>query len=162
MTNWGYGDENNDSQAGEENELTGPKALRDAYKSLKAQNDELNAKLTGFLEDQRKQKMGQVFESLGVPGAASLYQGDADPEKAKAWVETMRATFGGTAQGVTPTPSAPALSPDQQHQLQQMTEAGQHGTPQGNMDAAAAALGSATDLNSILAAMANINGHSGG
>src|SRR6478609_7400078 len=92
MTEWGYENNEQNTQAG--NNLDGPKALRDAYDAMKKQNDELTQKLTSFLEDQNKQKMATVFESLGVPGAVSVYQGDADPEKARQWVESMQSVFG--------------------------------------------------------------------
>lgn len=156
MTQWGYDDSDN---AGQDNnsELDGPKALRDAYKALKAQNDELNQKLTSFLEDQSKAKVSQVFESLGIPGAANLYQGPADPEKAKEWATSMQSVFGTGNQGA-PAPvadSQPALTQDQQAQYQRMTEAGQNGTPLGGMEAAQAAVGDATDIAGLIAAFGN-------
>jgi hypothetical protein len=145
---WGY--ESNESQTG--NNLDGPKALRDAYDKLKLQNESLNEKLTSFLEDQQKQKLAGVFESLGVPGAATVYQGDADPEKAKAWVESMRGVFGsGSAQGNTPTPAAPAFTQDQQAALQAVTQAGFDGVPMGNFEAAAAAVGQANSIEELIA-----------
>lgn len=143
---WGYED-----NAGQGENLDGPKALRDAYAALKKQNEELNGKLTSFLEDQRRAKMASVFESLGVPGAAQVYQGDADPEKAKAWVESMRGVFGnGSAQG-DPAPAAPAFTQDQQAALQQMTQAGSDGVPMGNFEAASAAVGQANSIDELIA-----------
>lgn len=154
MNEWGY-DDNDNSQTGEN--LDGPKALREAYAALKKQNESLNEKLTGFLEDQQKQKLAGVFESLGVPQAASVYQGEADPEKAKAWVESMRGVFGGNAGAVDPAPVQSAVTDDQQAALQRMTEAGQSGTPMGSFEAAQAGVGGANDLDSLLAAMKNLN-----
>lgn len=146
--NWGY--DNTDASQGEN--LDGPKALRDAYAAMKKQNEELNSKLTSFLEDQQKQKLAGVFESLGVPGAATVYQGDADPEKAKAWVESMRGVFGsGSAQGIDPTPAAPAFSQDQQAALQRMNDAGSDGVPMGNFEAAASAVGQANSIEELIA-----------
>lgn len=149
---WGYESENLD-----ESQMNGPKALRDAYKALKQQNDELNSKLTSFLESQQKQQMSTVFTTLGVPGAADLYQGEPDPEKAKAWVDTMRGVFGsGTAQGeVAPVSSPPAITDDQQAALQRMTEAGQSGVPMGNIDAAQAGVNGAGNLQELIAAFQN-------
>lgn len=150
---WGY-----DSNDGlDENQMDGPKALREAYKALKAQNTELNQKLTSFLESQQKQQMSAVFTTLGVPGAADLYQGEPDPEKAKAWVDTMRGVFGsGTAQGeVAPVSTQPAITDDQQAALQRMTEAGQAGVPMGNIDAAQAGVNGASNLQELLAAFQN-------
>lgn len=149
---WGYESENLD-----ESQMNGPKALRDAYKALKQQNDELNSKLTSFLESQQKQQLSTVFTTLGVPGAADLYQGEPDPEKAKAWVDTMRGVFGsGTAQGeVAPVSSPPAITDDQQAALQRMTEAGQSGVPMGNIDAAQAGVNGAGNLQELIAAFQN-------
>ena len=153
---WGY-DNTNDASQGEN--LDGPKALRDAYKALKAQNDELNSKLTSFLEDQTKQKLSGVFESLGVPGAAQVYQGEPDPEKAKQWVETMRGVFAGNAQGnpAQEFQEQSGLEPDAAAQLQRMTEAGQHGVPMGNIEIAASNLGSVTSTDDIVALMRKLS-----
>lgn len=150
--NWGF--ENNEN-AGQGENLDGPKALRDAYAAMKKQNEELNSKLTSFLEDQQKQKLAGVFESLGVPGAATVYQGDADPEKAKAWVESMRGVFGtGSAQGSNPTPAVPAFTQDQQAALQAVTNAGHEGVPMGNFEAAASAVGQANSIEELIAGFA--------
>lgn len=146
---WGYAD----NEIQDDSQLNGPKALRDAYKALKQQNDELNQKLTSFLETQQRQQLETVFTSLGVPGAASLYQGEPDPEKAKAWVDTMKATFGnGIVQGEnTPAPtSQPAITDDQQAQYEAMTQAGATGTPMGNFDSAAASVNSATSMQDLI------------
>lgn len=162
MTNWGFDEDNDDAGQGS-NHTDGPKALRDAYEAMKKRNEELDAKLTGFLKGQEKQKLATVFQSLGAPGAENLYQGEADPEKAKAWVETMRGVFGGSnAQGVTPVadsiPAAnPGLEAPVQEQFQRMTEAGQSGTPTGNMDAAQASIGDASNINDLIAAFDRMN-----
>lgn len=150
---WGI-DSNADSDL--DNHNNGPKALRDAYEAMKKQNDELKNGLASIQNELRSQKVSAVFDSLGIPGAASLYQGEPDPEKAKAWAESMRGVFGGGSPGGTTPPAdstpAPALEAGQQEQLQRMTEAGQHGTPVGNIDAAFAAVGDATDVNGLIAA----------
>lgn len=160
MTQWGYEDNEHGNQ-GDNTELSGPKALRDAYDAMKKQNDELNQKLTSFLEEQAQQKMATVFESLGVPGAQAVYQGPNDPQKAKEWVETMRQTFGGTSQGNGPggqqeqQQEAPTLPPSMQAQYERMTQAGQEGQPLGNFEAAHAAVNDATDLNGLIQAFQN-------
>lgn len=151
---WGYGNDDNADQ-GSNHELTGPKALRDAYEAMKEQNKQLQEGLASIQKDLRAQKVSSVFESLGVPGAASVYQGDPDPEKAREWVNSMRSVFGNGDQGSSPhvtdsSPVAPALSGEQQAQLQRMTEAGQSGVPMGNMDAAFAAVGDATNLQALI------------
>lgn len=150
---WGY----EDSDAGiQDNTLNGPKALREAYAALKKQNDELNATLTSFIEDQKKQKVATVFETLGVPQAAQLYKGDADPQKAAEWIQSMQAVFGGN-QGTTPqvAAAAPSLSSETQDQFQRMTQAGAEGVQMGTIEAANSAAASATSLDDLKAIWAN-------
>lgn len=159
MTNWGY-DDSDAMDLGNDTELSGPKALRDAYAAMKKQNDELNQKLTSFLEEQSKQKMATVFESLGVPGAQAAYQGPNDPQKAKEWVESMRSVFGGGNPGQNPAVAeqqeqAPVVTGDAAAQYQRMTEAGQHGTPITTTEAAFQAVGNATDINDLIAQFQN-------
>lgn len=150
---WGY--ENTDNNASQGENLDGPKALRDAYKALKAQNEELNTTLTSFINEQKQQKLAGVFESLGVPEAAKVYSGDADPEKAKAWVESMRGVFGGgnPTQGTQPQ----GIDPAQAEQLQRMTEAGQNGTPMGNFEIAASNMSSVNSTDDIVALMRSLS-----
>lgn len=158
MTNWGFdGNDDELNGLGNDSELNGPKALRDAYAALKKQNDDLNAKLTSFLEDQQKSKVQTVFENLGIPDAANVYQGPADPKAAEEWAKSMKQLFGGNQTG-TPVVAdpEPVLNSDTQAQFQRMTEAGQQGVPLGNVEAAAGAVGDATDLKSLLAAMQNL------
>jgi hypothetical protein len=123
MSNWGY-DDNDSTQAG--NNLDGPKALREAYDKLKSQNEELNAKLTSFLESQETQKVASVFESLGVPGAQEHYKGDANPEAIASWVNNMKATFGGQVAPATEVHESvqPTLTPEQQGSFQSFMSAG--------------------------------------
>lgn len=157
MSNWGY-DDNDNAQAG--NNLDGPKALREAYDKLKQQNDDLNTKLTSFLEDQQKQQLGRVFNALGVPAAQQHYKGDADPQAIEAWVNDMKATFGGSsaAPASEPVTSQPTMNPAEQHQYNMMVQAGQNEAPLGNFEAAQTGLSAATDVNSLIAAMAKLNG----
>lgn len=157
MTNWGY--DNDDAlDLGTSNEANGPKALRDAYEAMKKQNEELNQKLTSFLEEQTQQKMATVFESLGVPGAQAAYQGPNDPQKAKEWVDTMRSVFGGgQPQQVAEQPTSPTLPPSMQAQFERMNQAGTEGTPVGNFEAAQAALNDASDMQGLINSFSNLN-----
>lgn len=152
---WGYDD--NDGQSADNTAAETPKALRDAYQALKKQNEELNGKLTSFLESQQKERLSSVFSELGVPGAADLYTGEPDPEKARAWAESMRAAFGsGNAQGAsTPAavPTPPALDGQTQQQYQQMTQAGVDGNAVTSFEAASAGVASANNLQELMAAM---------
>ena len=157
MTNWGF--EDNDASQGN-TEGNGPKALRDAYEAMKKQNDELTQKLTSFLEDQQRQKMATVFESLGVPGAQNVYQGEADPEKAKAWVESMRGVFGGQPQQAAETQQQaiePKLPASMQAQFERLSQAGADGAPLGNVEAAQAAVNDASDTQALINSFKQMN-----
>ncbi len=157
MTNWGYENNDDNTQAG--NTPDGPKALRDAYDALKKQNEDLNSKLTSFLESQAKQQKASMFEALGVPGAADLYTGEADPEKAKAWIQSMQSVFGNA--GGNPAPvvnSEPALSDAQKHQMQMMSQAGQGEAALGSFEAAQTGIGGANSIDDLLVAMKNLQG----
>lgn len=158
MTQWGYEDNDN---AGQDNdtELNGPKALRDAYAALKKQNEETTAMVRELLNEKKQSQIAAVFESLGAPQAAKVYTGEPDPAKAKEWFDTMSSVFGnGSVPGSNPATavdSTPAISPEQQAQLQRMTEAGQSGVPMGNMDAAFAAVNGADNLKDLIAGFQN-------
>lgn len=149
---WGY--EENQQQA---QQLDGPKALRDAYEAQKKQNEEILAKLAAMETERAREKVSSVFSELGVPDAAKLYQGEPDPEKAKAWAESMKAAFGTsntqeqTQASVTPTAS-PLGDASTQQQFEQISQAGQGATPLGNFQAAEAAVGTAGNLNDLIAA----------
>lgn len=155
MSDWGF--ESNDGANLGNTEGNGPKALRDAYEAMKKQNDELNQKLTSFLEEQQKQKMATVFESLGVPGAQSVYQGEADPEKAKAWVDSMRSVFGAAAPTAAEQPAQPTLPPSMQSQFERMNAAGADAQALGNVEAAQAAINNATDPQALINAFNNMH-----
>lgn len=152
MSDWGFEDNGNGANLGNNTEGNGPKALRDYAAELKKQNDELSAQLTSFLEEQRAEKMATVFESLGVPGAQAVYQGPNDPTKVKEWVDSMRSVFGGgqPQQAATEQPITPTLPPSMQAQYERLSQAGQDGVPVGNVEAAHAAVNDATDLQGII------------
>ena len=156
MSEWGF---ENDNAGQGNNEPEGPKALRDAYNKQKQQLDDLTQKLTSFMEREEKQKMASVFESLGVPGAQAVYQGEADPEKAKAWVESMRGVFGnGQPPAVEPQQATePKLPPSMQAQFERMSQAGSDGHPLGNVEAAQAAVNDATDLQGLINSFKQMN-----
>jgi hypothetical protein len=153
VTNWGF--ENEEESQGNPN-LSGPKALRDAYDAMKQQNKDLSDGLAAIQKDLRDAKIASTFEALGVPGAKDLYQGDADPAKVTEWVTTMKNTFGGQNPGTpeaTPPVPEPILNGEQAAQFQRMTEAGQMGTPLGSMEQAQANVNDATDLSALIEAM---------
>ena len=157
MSNWGFEGNDDANGLGNSTEGNGPKALRDAYEAMKKQNDELNQKLTSFLEEQQTAKMATVFESLGVPGAQAVYQGPADPQKAKEWVDTMRATFGGgQPQQAAEVATPPALPASMQSQFERLTAAGSEGNPVGNVEAAQAAVNDANDIQGLINSFKNI------
>lgn len=156
MSNWVFED-NDAANLGNGNEANGPKALRDAYEAMKKQNEELNQKLTSFLEEQTRSKMATVFESLGVPGAQDVYQGPADPEKAKAWVESMRGVFGGAAPAAAEQSTQPKLPESMQAQFERLSQAGNDGAALGNVEAAQAAVNDANDVQALINSFKNLH-----
>lgn len=148
---WGY-DDNEQNQPGHND---GPKALRDAYDAQKKANQEIMAELAAIRQERATEKLSSVFSKLGVPDAAKLYTGEPDPEKARTWVESMRATFGsGNAQGDAPVvPTPPVLDEQTQQQYQQMASAGADGNPVTSMEAAQSSVSAAGNLQELMAAM---------
>jgi len=150
---WGY-DDNEQTEPGHND---GPKALRDAYAAQKKANEEIMAELAAIRQERATEKLSSVFSELGVPDAAKLYTGEPDPEKARAWAESMRAAFGsGNAQGATTpaaVPTPPALDGQTQQQYQQMTQAGVDGNAVTSFEAASAGVASAQNLQELMAAM---------
>lgn len=158
MSNWGIEDDTN--LAGD-SDATGPKALRDAYAALKAQNKELADGLAAVNKQLRDSTVAGTLSELGIPAtAASEYKGEADPTKVREWATTMQSIFGGGGSGEPNTPSVEAtqqgLDPATQQQLQQMQDAGQQGQPLGNFEAAAGRLNDATDINGLISAWSTI------
>jgi len=160
MSNWGFDDNGSANGLGNDTELDGPKALREAYNAMKKQNDELTSQLTSFLEEQRTAKMATVFESLGVPGAQSVYQGPADPAKAKEWVDSMRSVFGGgqPQEAATEQPATPTLPASMQSQFERLTQAGNNGQGLGNVEAAQAAVNDANDIQGLINSFRGLGG----
>lgn len=153
MTNWGYNDENELNQPENQNSGGG---LRQFAESVQAQNAELKKMIEDMQREREQEKLADTFRNLGVPGAEAVYNGD--PKKAEEWVNSMKSVFGGAQSNTsenTVQPQTPAIPQEQQQQYQQFTEAGQHGTPMGNMEAAQAAVNSATDINSLIQAFQN-------
>lgn len=154
MTNWGFDDGQTDDQGNSNN---GPGGLRQFAEKQQAENKELKDQLAQIQAQLRTQQLQSVFNELGVPGAVSLYQGDADPAKAKEWVDKMRSTFGGTTQGTPQTPEVevqqPVLPDALQAQMEAFTNAGQSGSPLGTVEQAYANVNDATDLQGLINAM---------
>lgn len=147
---WGYTDEN---EPQDQNLNNGPKPLRDAYKAMKDQNKELMDRLAALEQRAKQSTVADLIESQGVArSAAKYYQGDADPEHVTSWVNDLRGAFGGANPSTPEQAQQPVINQDQMNQYQRMTEAGQGGTPTGNMDAIAANLASAENLDQLLAA----------
>lgn len=155
MTQWGFNDDGDDGQPNNNSGQGG--GLRQFAEQVQQENKDLKAQLAEIQDTLRVQKLERTFDSLGVPGAAALYKGDADPEKMKTWVAEMQHVFGGAPapQSTTPpTPQTPAMTPEQQQQFQGMNEAGQQGQPLGSMEMAQAGVG---DANSVEDLIANFN-----
>lgn len=158
MTNWGFEDNGNTEEQGENN-FNGPNGLRKFAEKTQQENKDLKNQLQQIQDQLRKQELRTVFDDLGVPNALDVYQGEADPEKAKAWVENMRKTFGGNIQGTpgeTPTVDTvptESLPPMLQQQMEQFNNAGQQGQPLGSFEQASANVNDATDLQGLINAM---------
>lgn len=158
MTNWGF-ENDDDNGLGNNTELDGPKALRDAYAAQKKTIEDLSAKLTSFLEREEKSKVADVFKNLGIPGAENVYQGPADAKAAEEWAKSMQAVFGGgnggnpnVAEVETEQAAAPTLPPSMQAQFERFSQAGNDGQALGNVEAAAGAIGDASSTADIVAA----------
>jgi len=157
MSNWGIEDDS--ANLGGNNEMTGPKALRDAYEAMKQQNKELADGLAAVRRQLSQQTVSATLSELGVPtAAASLYTGDADPEKIKEWATTMRSVFGGQGTPSAPSdaPTSPAIGEEVARQLQSFNDAGASGTPLTNADAALGRINDATDIKSLLTAWSSM------
>lgn len=157
MSNWGFEDENGNAGQGNDTAQNGPKALRDAYEKQKATIESLEQKVATFIAREEKRQMASVFEALGVPGAQTVYQGEADPEKAKEWVESMKSVFGGAAPQAAEQPAAPTLPPSMQAQFERLSQAGNDGQALGNVEAAQAAVNDATSIEGLKAAFRNMH-----
>ncbi len=150
MNEWGY---NDDAANGQPNSNGGGDGLRRYAEAQSKENKELRDQLAAIQRDLAMQKVQSVFDSAGVPGAAALYQGDADPAKAQEWVTQLQSVFG--ASGGNPSTSTvqqePALSPEQQAQMQRMNDAGAAGVPLTSMEQALNTAGQVTNVNDLIA-----------
>lgn len=141
---------NYDSNAwDQQDEGNGKSGIRQYIESLEAKVKAIEEREAKVQADAAKAVKTATFESLGIkPTVASLYQGEANPDAIKSWVDDMRGAFGGAApeQGgqqdqTSQTPAEPVLNGDQQQQYQRMVEAGQGSADTSTM----------TDLQSRLA-----------
>ncbi len=162
MTNWGFDDGQTGDQGTYNNDSPG--GLRQFAEKTQRENKELKDQLEKIQQQLTQQSVQSIFNDLGVPAAAKQYNGEADPAKAKAWLDEQRSIFGGaTSEGTPMTPvvdTAPVetLTPTLQQQMEAFTQAGQQGTPLGTFEQANANVNDANDLNALLAAMRPFNG----
>ena len=157
MTNWGFDNSQTDDQGNYTNDSPG--GLRQFAEAQQKENKALKDQLALIQKQLSTQSVQSVFNELGVPGAASQYEGDADPDKIKTWVEDQRKIFGVPSQG---TPAAtpevdnkqqPVLPPMLQKQMEAFTQAGQQGQPLGTFEQAYANVNDANDLQGLINAM---------
>jgi len=123
----------------EESQLSGPKALRDAYERQKQEASELKNQLKTLTEKVRAQEVGELLTSKGIPKEAfSLFPKDIEvtDESVNSWVEKYGGLFGAPApkQEVKEeeTPASQEETPqkvdqDQLRQIQQVTSGGTPG-----------------------------------
>lgn len=131
--------------------------LRQFAEKVQEDNKALQAQLAAIQKELTSQKLQSVFDSAGVPGALAHYTGDADPEKAKAWITTMQGAFNASGTHV-PSSNAPApvdISPEQQAQFQNLNNAGAQGTPLGTIETALAGVSDASDLQGLISNFQN-------
>lgn len=156
MNEWGYNDDGANGQPNNNN--GGGDGLRRYAEAQSKENKELRDQLAAIQRDLAMQKVQSVFDSAGVPGASALYQGDADPAKAQEWVSQLQSVFGASG-GVSPqvptAPQPPALSPEQQAQMQRMNEAGAAGTPLTSMEQALNSAKQVTSMDELIANFQN-------
>lgn len=160
MSQW----DNIDTNDGSTPNPTDGGGLRQFAESVQSENKELKDRLATIERQLTQQKVQSVFDSAGVPGASAHYQGDADPEKAKAWIESMQQTFGTSSGTPVPTsqaPVVPALTPEQQAQYQNLNNAGSQGTPLGTIETAQAGVYDATDLQGLISNFQNASRSAG-
>jgi hypothetical protein len=151
---WGFDPNLNDENTFQD---TTPKGLRSWAESVQKNNVALQQQLADVQKQLKAQSISSVFEDLGVPrSAASLYQGDADPEAIKSWVTNVKTAFGmgdastGTIeQPVTPT--NPLLTPEAQAQLQNFNNAGSDGRPSTGLEDAQRGINTATSVQDLIA-----------
>lgn len=128
------------------------KGLRSWAESVKNENKALKDELSAIRADLRKQQAVNTFEDLGLPrAAASLYTGELTPDAVNAWATQMRTVFGGA--NPTPadqTPAAPALTAEQQQNLQNITQAGANSTPTSSIDDMLRAQNQATSIQDLI------------
>lgn len=151
MNEWGMNYDQTDGQPQNNNNSGG--GLRQFAEQQKQENQALKDQLAAIQRELAMQKVQSVFDSAGVPGAAALYQGDADPVKAKEWIDQVQSAFGASG-GIPPTstaPQPPVLSPEQQAQMQRMNEAGAAGTPLTSMEQAMNNVGQVNSQEDLIA-----------
>lgn len=151
MNSWGYDDSGTEQQPNNNDGSGG--GLRQFATKVQEENKALKDQLAAIQKRLDSQAIQSVFDSAGVPGAAALYQGDADPAKVNEWISSMKNAFG--ASGGTPPTSTvqqePVLSPEQQAQMQRMNEAGAAGTPLTTMEQALNNAGQVGNVNDLIA-----------
>ncbi len=117
----------------QQDEGNGKSGIRQYIESLESKLKNIESERAQEKANAEKAVKTATFESLGIkPTVASLYQGEANPDAIKSWVDDMRGAFG----GATPEPGVQTdqtsqrqmesvLNGDQQLQYQRMVEAGQ-------------------------------------
>jgi len=124
---------NYDNSAWEsQDEGNGKSGIRQYIESLEGKLKAIETERAQEKANAEKAVKTATFESLGIkPTVASLYNGEANPDAIKSWVNDMRGAFGGAApehgdQGqASQNQAQPGLTGDQQQQYQRMVESGQ-------------------------------------
>ena len=152
------------------------KLLREKIKADNAALKEMRTELDSLRNQNRGSLVEGALKSAGFKtGAASLYQGDADPNAIQAWVDANK-DFLAREDGYTPPPPAGAPSdpeqqtfagspaqgsqqtvftPDTQMAYQRMISAGIDGQPGTNFTETLGGLQNANSMEELMAIIAN-------
>lgn len=144
----------NDGEETEQQFGNANKALKDAYKAQKDQNQKLMERLEALEAVNRRNTAADLIEQAGAKRSlAKHYSGDADPEKVNAWLNDFR-----DALGVAPQTSqtGTSLATETQAQYEKMNQQGVGAVTAGNFEAAASDVSAAGNLDDLIASMARL------
>jgi hypothetical protein len=148
---WGFAsdaDQNDFTQTNTDN-----KGLRGWAEKVNQENKALKDQLAQVQATLHKQQAVNTFEELGLPrSAAALYQGELTPEAINAWATQVRTAFGVAPQAPADQapPAPPALTPEQQSQMQNFTQAGANAQPSTSIDDFLRGVNNATSTQDLI------------
>jgi hypothetical protein len=146
---------------GESGEETEPqfgnanKALKDAYRAQKDQNQKLMERLEALEAVNRRNTAADLIEAAGAKRSlAKHYTGDADPDKVNTWLNDFRDALG-VAPSQTET-TGTSLATETQAQYEKMNQQGSGAATVGNLEAIAGDLSGANSTADLIAALSKL------